>query len=632
MQRVIEHPAGPRTAATLLVATLVVLALGLVAGLSLRTAAIACAVAGLVVAVAAILAWQAAQARAARAEAAEGTARAAQREDRVALERHVRRLEDKQRREAELLERLRQSWKAEREWSRELRGQIQRLQQSSRVSHEAGHDLHGLVLEAAITLLDAEKGLLISREDEDGDGELDVVLAHGFEHDPRRSAVAQRYARAVLARDEIVREDAPGDAADASAADAEIDSLVAIPLFLRDRFHGVIVCANRPGGFEDVGEETLLALGDHAGAALHHGRLHHELLDAHRAGVRLLAQAVAAHDPVLHRETVQLAVHAGLLGEDLGLEVLERDVLICATLCRAVGYLALPDRPRHRAGPLTPDERALQELHPRLGFEILMQAPALREAATAILYHHECVDGTGYPAGLAGEEIPLAARVLAVLEAYGAMTNPRPYREAVSTEEACRALVEVAGTQLDAEITTRFVEQLRRRPAVASADVADAVLEALPLDPGATADGTLLTAWIDGPTLLGNRGRLDRDARAAARFGRPFGIVMLELVDLPRINADEGQEAGDRLILEAARGATRAAGRLGGSAYRVSGRRLGILLPGCDAAVLPGLVDEIRREFLAGAAIRIGAVASGPGERHDDVLTRARDALRGQPA
>ena len=156
--------------------------------------------------------------------------------------------------------------------------------------------------------MEAERGLLISRADDDGDGSLDVVLSHGFEHDPSHSAVAQRFARAVLARDEILREDDPRRPSDteATAADGEIDTLVAIPLYLRDRFHGVIVCANRAGGFEEVGDELLLALGDHAGAALQHGRLEHELRDAHRSAVRVLTEAVAAQDPVLHLSLIHI--------------------------------------------------------------------------------------------------------------------------------------------------------------------------------------------------------------------------------------------------------------------------------------------------------------------------------------
>jgi GGDEF domain-containing protein len=575
----------------------------------------------------AVFGWRAARSRAARAEAAASDAHATQQDDRKRLQRQVRRLESERDHEAQLLERLRRSWQAEREWSRELRGQLQRMQTmpGRRVEERSDGDVRALILKAAIELVDAEKGLLVSHQDEDSDGALDVVLHQGFERDPTQSAIAQRFARAVLARDEILRDDdprPPGDT-EATAADREIDTLVAIPLYLRDRFHGVIVCANRAGGFHEVGDELLLALGDHAGAALQHGRLQHELRDAHRSTVRALTEAVAAHDPVLHGETAELALHAGLLAGDLGLDERSRDVLITATLLRAVGYLAMPGRPGLHAEPLTADERSLIELHPRLGFNILMQAPALQDAATAVLYHHERFDGSGYPAGLRAHDIPLAARVLAVLEAYGAMTHERPHREPWPPEHACEALIAAAGSQFDPEITHLFVEQVRRAPRIVEDDVAAAVLDALPLEPG-----DLVAAAVDGATLLGNHRRLQHDVSAAARHDTPFGVVVLELVDLPHVNAENGHLAGDRLIEQAARSARRAAARLGGTAYRASGRRLAILIPAREKSCTADVLVDVHAEFIGGPAIRAAFAAWSPGEDGQAMLARARDALR----
>jgi HD-GYP domain-containing protein (c-di-GMP phosphodiesterase class II)/GGDEF domain-containing protein len=613
---------GPEIVAGVLVATLVGIAVALLADAP-RAAALVC-VALLASALVALLGWRGARSRAAHAEAVAVQVRETQRDERTRLERHVRRLEGEREREAQLLQRVRRSWQAEREWSRELRAQIQRMQ-PAHATHADGGDVKGLILKAAIGLVEAEKGLLISREDVDGDGALDVVLSHGFEHDPAESAIAQRFARAVLAQDEILREDNPRRAGDAeaTAADREIETLVAIPLYLRDRFYGVIVCANRPGGFEEVGDELLLALGDHAGAALHHDRLEHELRDAQRSAVRVLTEAVAAHDPVLHRETCELAVHAGLLAKELGFDDRRRDVVIAATLLRTVGYLALPTRPWLCAGPLTAHERSLVELHPRLGFNVLIQAPALHDVAGVVLYHHERFDGTGYPAGLSGQDIPLAARVLAVLEAYGAMTHERPYREPWSPEPACKALIDAAGTQFDPEVAELFVEQIRRAPRLVHEDVSEAVLDAMPLE---TAD--LLAPAVDGATLLGNHQRLQQDATAAAQHYSPFGVVVLELEDLPRVNAEEGHVAGDLLIKQAARHARRAAARLGGTAYRASGRRLGILIPAHERNLTSDLLDHVHAEFLAGPAIRAAISTWSPGEDGATVLARARDALR----
>jgi HD-GYP domain-containing protein (c-di-GMP phosphodiesterase class II) len=612
---------GPEIIAGVVAAAALGYAIARVAGAPGGATGLICSLLLLAAALAACYAWRQDRERGEHADAAAAHARAAQREDRERLERHIRRLEEAGKKQVELLRRLRQSWQAEREWSRELRGQINRMRDMS----PAQGDVEDLILKAAIELVEAEKGMLISRTDEDGDGELDVVHHHGFDNDPTHSAVAQRFARAVLARDEIIRDDdppTPGET-EATAADREIDTLVAIPLYMRDRFNGVIIGANRPGGFEDVGDEVLLALGDHAGAALQHGRLQHELSDAHRSAVRVLTEALAAHDPILHRETNELAIHAGLLGETLGLDERARDVLICATLLRSVGELALPDGLRSRAGPLTAEERSLIELHPRLGYNVLNQAPALHDAATAVLYHHERHDGVGYPVGLAGDDIPLAARVLAVLEAYGAMTHERPYRAPFSPEQACELLVANAGGQFDPEITQLFVEQVRRAPHVVRDGVPAAVLEELPLETAG-----LRASGIDGATLLGNYRRLQQDVNAAAAHDAPFALVILELVELARVNIDEGHRAGDRLIEQAARTTRRAAARLGGTAYRVSGRRLGILVPARTGGPAPDLLDDVREEFLAGPAVRAVVSAWSPGESGDAVLARARDALK----
>jgi diguanylate cyclase (GGDEF)-like protein len=444
--------------------------------------------------------------------------------------------------------------------------------------------------------------------------------------------VAQRFARQVLTSDEIVREDDPGSGS-GSAADKEIEALVAIPVYLRDRFHGVIICANRPDGFDAMDDDVLLALGDHAGAALHHGQLHNEINESHRAAVRALLESVAARDLELHQESTGLTLHALALARDLELTPGQRDVLVCATLLRHVGYAAVPDRILGAERPLRPDERAVVELHSRVAFNIVGQVPALRDVAAAILYHHERFDGRGYPAGLAGDTIPVIARALAALEAYAAMTNDRPYRERMSYEEACEALIAGAGTQFDPEIAQLLVEEVRSGPLAVDEVLADEVVEALPLNlaGGAGADaGPLSTGTIDGLTLLGNQRALHRDLREAvenATADRPFAVVLVQLEDLAAVNDDVGYTAGDHLIQVAARNAQRVAARVGGTAYRASGRRLAVLAPldGADAA--PRLLTELMTEFAGGSAVRTSMAVWSPGDRAVDVLGRTRDGV-----
>jgi diguanylate cyclase (GGDEF)-like protein len=553
-----------------------------------------------------------------------------QRDERERLQRALRRAEEVATQQRVLLRRLEQSRRAEREWNRELRAQLQEMYESPR-RISGDDDVRALVLQAAIQLVEAEKGILLSRADADGDGALDVAMSQGFEHDPQRSNVAQRFAHQVLALDEIVREDSPAsDAGDRSPADDEIDSLVAIPVYMRDRFSGVIICANRPGGFEEVDDDVLLALGDQASAALHHGRLRNEVRDAHHAAIRALVEAMSARDPERHRESVGLAVRALVLARDLGFDEWQRDVLICATLLRNVGYLALPERLFALPGPLRPDERAVIELHPRLGFNVIGQVPTLRDVAATVLYHHERFDGGGYPAGLAGENIPKAARALAVLEAYGAMTAERPHRATRSPEEACVELIAGAGSQFDPETTQLLVEEIRRGADDLDQRAAEAVVEALPLQALREAGGALAAASVDPLTLLSNQRALAQDLRqAAATSDGNVAILLVQLEDLPRINGTAGYDAGDRLLQVAARNAQRMAARYGGTAYRFSGRRMAIVTPLADDENGDHLLEALRTEFAAGPSVRTTLSVLRPGERPSEALERVRRSLRG---
>jgi GGDEF domain-containing protein len=558
-------------------------------------------------------------------------------EERGRLEAEVLRLRRMADTHRELLGRLQRAWRSEREWSRELRGQIGRLghDRGDGDGDGGGEDVRDLVLRAAMQLAESDRGLLLSRNDEDDDGDLDVVVTRGFEHDPRHSAIAQRFAREVLERDTIVREDRPGATTpERTNADEEIDSLVAIPLYLRDRFNGVVVCANRPGGFDDVDDEVLLALGDHASAALQHGLLRHQLDEAHRAAVRVLIEAVAAGEPMLHRESTRLLVFALHLARDLDLDRRDRDVLVCALLLRGVGHLPLPEAVLEKPQPLTPGDRALVEMHPRIAFNVVGQAPELRDVATALLYHQERFDGTGYPAGLAGDDIPLLSRALAVIEAFGAMTHSRTYRPPRSVEEACQELVAAAGSQFDPEIVELMVAEVRRSGADPSDALVESVLEALPFNFPASAAGTLGplgASSTDGLTLLGDHRALQQAVREAVRYahdGRPFAIALMQLDDLSRLNEESSFVVGDRAIQLAGRNAKRAAVRLGGTAYRASGRRLAIIAPLRGDVTTERLRDEIAMEFAGGPAISQAIVDWQSDERAEALVARARRALQ----
>lgn len=131
-----------------------------------------------------------------------------------------------------------------------------------------------------------------------------------------------------------------------------------------------------------------------------------------------------------------------------------------ASLLCDVGMLIVPEALLNKEGPLTDEEREMLQQHPMVSAMLVRLFPLCREQATAIMSHHEHWDGSGYPEGLSGEEIPLVARILAVADAYVAMVSPRPHRDALEPADAARQLLANAGKQFDPRIVREFCQLL----------------------------------------------------------------------------------------------------------------------------------------------------------------------------
>jgi GGDEF domain-containing protein len=523
------------------------------------------------------------------------------------------------------LERLHRAIAREREASRRLTNELHAKHESTKPMGD-GDEVRDLVLRTAIGLLGAEKGVLLSRSDADGDGDFDMVSAHGFRADPEHNPIVQRFTGDVLQRDEMVREDEV-------RGDAEIRNLVAVPVYLFDHFHGVVVCANRAGGFRDVQDDVLLALGDHAGAALHTERLHRSLRDVHRGAVRMLSELVAARDPALGDGAAEAVTLAAAMARRLGMDGRERDVVVCAAALRNAGTLAVPERILAKAGPLTAAERAVVERHAEIGFDVIGQIPEMRDIAFGVLYHHERHDGDGYPAGLAGDAIPRPARVVAIVEAFCAMTRDRPHQPARPAAAAVRELIDHAGTQFDPELVAVFVEEVER-PQLRSLDAgtAEAVMEWLVLPDrrhearSRAADGA--AEAIDGLTQLGgHRAFHEAAAAAAADPTAPFAVLVVEVDGVRGVNERDGYPAGDRLLVTVARRLQRSAARAGLAAYRDGGCRFGIVVPGQDVEGARRLLQQVNGEFALGPAVRLAAAVRRAGQDGDAVIAAARRDL-----
>ena len=520
----------------------------------------------------------------------------------------------------------------EREWNRELRDKLGELYRERRGLTDM-NDVRTLVLHTAVSLLDAEKGLLLERS---GDG-LEVCRAEGFEHDPADARLVRDLAKQVLDRDKIQREDALAEDPQATAADREVDNLVAIPLYVADEFGGVVVVANRDGGFHEHDDEVLLALGNHASAVLDNSRLQADLRASYLGSVRMLAEAIEAKDSSLRGHSEDVLGYVMAVAERMDLDSDQRENLLFGSLLHDVGKIGISERILAKPGPLTSEERSVIELHPRIGFRLVQQVPGLRGVGMAVLHHHERWDGKGYPAGLASDEIPLEGRIVAVADSFDAMTTDRPYRRGMSLAEACAELERCAGTQFDPEVVKLFLEEVRKRPpADAGAGALATALEDPELAHRSRGEGLVggaAAALSDPLTLLYGRRWFDAALVAAGPTAQvrneAFTVALVELTGLDELNRSEGLEAGDAALVAVARAIGRAGDRLKGSACRYSGARFVLLAPvSADVAVdaaLVGLGDEL--ESLS-AAPRCAAATWQAGEDGRDVLARAHRALR----
>jgi HD-GYP domain-containing protein (c-di-GMP phosphodiesterase class II) len=172
----------------------------------------------------------------------------------------------------------------------------------------------------------------------------------------------------------------------------------------------------------------------------------------------ILTRASDAADRFLEGHGIRTAGYAVPLGHAAGLPADELNDLCLASLLHDIGRLTLPKALLEKDGPLSEEEYALVQSHPRAGAELLAPIPALRRPALWIAHHHERWDGFGYPYGLHGELIPLGARILAVADTFDSLTSPQPYRPALDRESAAGLLGELAGSQLDPHLTRMFLD------------------------------------------------------------------------------------------------------------------------------------------------------------------------------
>jgi HD-GYP domain-containing protein (c-di-GMP phosphodiesterase class II) len=231
------------------------------------------------------------------------------------------------------------------------------------------------------------------------------------------------------------------------------------PLVVPTGVVGVLLVALADAPLDPPMIPPLAALAAHVGGLL--ARSEAGSLGASRRDAALaLAAALAERDPQAAVHARVVSGFAATVARQLGLGDEQCEEAEIAGLLHDIGKLALPDRILSKPGPLEAAERAVVQEHPAIGERILRSVPALAATADAVRASHERYDGTGYPDGLAGDAIPLTARIVAACDTWHVMTSDRPYRKHLTTTEALTRLRFAAGTQLDPEVVAALREVL----------------------------------------------------------------------------------------------------------------------------------------------------------------------------
>jgi HD-GYP domain-containing protein (c-di-GMP phosphodiesterase class II) len=205
---------------------------------------------------------------------------------------------------------------------------------------------------------------------------------------------------------------------------------------------------------------VLITVADQVGSALHSATLFERLERAYLGTAEALSAALEAKDSYTAGHSRSIVMHAEAVGTRLAMEDEEVRMLRFAAAFHDIGKIAIPTETLHKRGPLSPEERAQIEQHTIVGERILAPVEFLSKVLPLVRHAHERWDGDGYPDGLAGEEIPLGARIIFVCDAHDAMTTDRPYRPALPEDDARSELRRCAGSQFDARVVAEFLSLL----------------------------------------------------------------------------------------------------------------------------------------------------------------------------
>ena len=327
------------------------------------------------------------------------------------------------------------------------------------------------VMDSLISLMHAERGFLMLRE---SNGEMAVQIARGIAHinlDEEAFKVSKTIVRRVVESGApVLTTNAQADPrfdAQMSVAAYQLRSILCVPLKLKKDLIGVLYVDNRAhaGIFKDNDLELISAFADQAAVAIDSARLfedlqesHRELEKAYQATLEGWVRALDLRDKETEGHTQRVTILTQRLARSMGVEGQALIHITRGALLHDIGKMAIPDGILLKPGELTEDERLLIQRHPVYAYEMLSPIAFLVPAIDIPYCHHEKWDGSGYPRGIRGKEIPFAARIFPVIDVWDALTSNRPYRRAMPQYEVRARIKAESGKHFDPVVVDAFME------------------------------------------------------------------------------------------------------------------------------------------------------------------------------
>jgi len=250
----------------------------------------------------------------------------------------------------------------------------------------------------------------------------------------------------------------------AESIDFPTKSILCVPVIVKDKLIGVIEVINRVDGghFDRRDQNLLMAIASEAGIALENAKLYRDIRSLYLNVIEALARTIDVKDSYTHDHSRRVTLLAQAIAKEMGFPEEQMDLLQIAGLFHDIGKVGVDGSILHKAAKLDDEEYETLKRHALIASDIVGEIKPWEQIVPWIKHCHERYDGTGYPDGLKGEEIPLPSRIIAIADSFDAMTSDRPYREKLDRETAVARIVEQSGKQFDPEVVKAFLRAIRK--------------------------------------------------------------------------------------------------------------------------------------------------------------------------